>query len=270
MARDRFVLHRCDIRDAEGVARIVTNVKPDVLFHLAAIHYIPACESAPGNSVSVNVSGTVNLLDAAAPGTKFVFASTAAVYSPSLEPHRESESPRPVDIYGFTKLHGEQFVRYYHGKGKVRGVIVRLFNVVGPGETNPHLVPAVIKQVSGGARELELGNLFPHRDYIDVSDVAHGFRALGALSPALHQPVIVSNLGTGRTNSVEEIVELIGKASNQTFKIIQDPDRIRAVDRPMLKASTERLRELTGWAPELTTAQSMLRSWNSRVEDGFA
>jgi UDP-glucose 4-epimerase len=270
MDHSKFTLHRIDIRDAEAIKAAMQKIDPQVIYHLAAIHYIPACEAAPGNAVGVNVQGTVNLLDAAPKGARFVFASTAAVYSPSDEAHVETDiGSGPVDIYGITKLHGEAFLRYYHGLGKVDGVIVRLFNVVGPGETNPHLVPAIIAQLMKGETDLRLGNLFPHRDYVDVADVARGFRALAGATAAREAAPLVSNLGTGRTSEVGEVVRLIAVASGLDATITQDPARMRAVDRPMLKASTDKLERLTGWRPQTTVETSMKRAWASRVEDAL-
>jgi UDP-glucose 4-epimerase len=267
MDRSRFTLHRADIRDADAMRKVLGEVQPETIIHLAAIHYIPACEAQPGMAVGVNVQGTVNLLDAAPKGTRFVFASTAAVYAPNADAHLEDEiGTGPVDIYGLTKQHGERFVRYYHENGKIRGVIVRLFNVVGSGETNPHLAPAIIEQVSDGKNQLNLGNLFPHRDYIDVRDAAHGFRALAKVEAKGDGPV-VSNLGTGRTNEVGDVVKLIAKASGHDVTIHQDPSRVRAVDRPMLKASTERLKALTGWVPAITLEESMRAAWSTRADD---
>jgi UDP-glucose 4-epimerase len=269
MEQKEFVLHRHDIRDADAVTELLGKIKPTIIYHLAAVHFIPACEAAPGSSVAINVAGTVNLLNAAPAGAKFVFASSAAVYRPLPDAHLErNEELGPVDIYGYTKLHGEHFVRHYHNQNKVRGVIVRLFNVVGPGETNPHLVPAIIGQLAAGKHQLALGNLFPHRDYIDVSDAAFGFRALGK-NDAFDDGPLISNLGTGNTHSVGDVVAKIGAAAGVKLDIQEDPSRMRAVDRPMLKASTQKLKQITNWTPVMSLTESMQRAWASRVEDEF-
>ncbi len=268
MQTGSFTLHRVDIRDRAGVAAVMRDVAPRTVFHLAAVHYIPACEAAPGDAVGINVAGTVNLLDAAPPGTTFVLASTAAVYAPAELAHQESEGTGPVDIYGYTKLHAEQFVRYYSQQGKVHGRIVRLFNVVGPGETNPHLVPAIIRQLADGASRIQLGNLFPRRDYIDVADAASGFMRL-AQSRSPDNGVVVSNLGNGITHSVGEVVESIARAAGVPLAIEQDPARIRGVDRPVLSASTQALQALTGWKPQIAFERSMQRAWDARVTDAL-
>jgi len=267
----KVALHRIDIRDAAKIKALLSDLRPDVIFHLAAIHYIPACESAPGDAVSINVAGTVNLLDAIESRARFIFASTAAVYQPSVAAHTEgTQNLGPVDIYGLTKLHAESFVQYFHEQGKIDGVIVRLFNVIGPGETNPHLVPAIIRQISRGERRVHLGNLFPERDYIDVRDAAEGFRRLGAADVSQRRGPLISNLGTGSSHAVREVVEQVGTAANVALEIVQDPARIRANDRPRLCASTQTLEALTGWAPRRTIADSLQAAWDSREADGLA
>ena len=131
-------------------------------------------------------------------------------------------------------------------------------------------IPAIIGQrLAAGKTRLALGNLFPHRDYIDVSDVARGFRALGATGDTDDGPVI-SNLGTGNTHAVADVVETIARAAGVALEISQDPDRVRAVDRPMLQASTQKLKQLTNWLPAISLGESMQRAWRSRFEDGFA
>ena len=267
MDQSKFTLHKVDIRDREAVAKAMMAINPELIFHLAAIHYIPLCERNPGNAVNVNVGGTVNLLENAPKGAKFVFASTAAIYAVEDAPLEEGRSvEQPIDIYGWTKYQGENFVKYYTGNGHVRGVIVRLFNVVGPGETNPHLAPDIIKQLSDGVTKVKLGNLFPHRDYIDVADAARGFRALAAVEYN-GDGALCSNLGTGRSHEVGDVVRFIAEAAGVDLQIEQDESRVRAVDRPMLKASTKRLRALTGWSPQILLKESLQRAWAARVQD---
>jgi UDP-glucose 4-epimerase len=271
LPRDEVVIHRCDIRDDASVSRVMSQLQPDVVIHLAAIHYIPACDAAPGLASSTNVAGTINLIAAVPRGTRFVFASTAAVYAPDDKAHDEDGSAiGPIDVYGLTKLHAEQFVRHFHSIGQIDGVIVRLFNVVGPGETNPHLVPAIIKQLASGDRRVRLGNLFPHRDYIDVRDASEGFIRLGDLpANGTEAAPITVNLGTGRSHAVGDVVKEIGRAASAELEVRQDLARIRAVDRPMLRASIANLRRLTGWQPSTSLSESLNRAWQERFTDGL-
>ncbi len=174
--RDRLRLETCDIRDDAGMRHLMADFVPDVVVHLAAIHYIPECEQDPVQTVSVNVLGTLNLLQACPDGCRFVLASSGAVYQPEDLPHREDLSAvGPSDIYGYSKLQSEDYVRHMAAKRELRAVIVRLFNVIGPGETNPHLFPELVAQLKAGRTFVELGSLSPRRDYISVRDAARGF-----------------------------------------------------------------------------------------------
>ena len=89
---------------------------------------------------------------------RFVFASSGAVYEPEEEPHTEFGSPlAPSDVYGYSKYHGEQYVRYFASAKGFPAVIVRLFNVVGPGETNPHVLPEIVAQTEVGSHRAFAG-----------------------------------------------------------------------------------------------------------------
>ena len=266
---DKVTVHVCDLTDRHAVEKVTKAVRPTCVVHLAAIHFIPACEADPGWAAAVNVTGTVNMLKATPAGATFVLASTAAVYAPEDIAHEERRSAtRPMDIYGLTKLHGEDYVAHFHRTGALNGVIVRLFNVVGPGETNPHLAPAIIRQLTDGNRQVGLGNLFPKRDYLHVFDAAEGVLRLSRM-PRGDAPTIC-NLGSGQAHSVEAMVRAIGAAAGVDLDIRQDPTRVRAVDRPMLLASTDRLQELTGWRPTRTLEISMSDAWGSRDADRLA
>ncbi len=262
--RARIRLARIDIRDHDSVAGLMQEWRPDVIVHLAAIHYIPECETDPALAVSTNVTGTINLLQAAPPGSRFVFASSGAVYRPEERPHHElSSEVGPADIYGLSKLHGEHYVRAMAAKRGLSGVVVRLFNVAGPGETNPHLLPELVAQLRAGRRTIELGNLSPRRDYIDVRDAATGFAAAALGEAVIQGDTCVVNLGTSQTHSVEEVVTRLRRISGVDFQIVQKSDRIRAVDRPILAADISRIRALFGWQPRYGLDDSLAALWSN-------
>lgn len=258
-----FGFRRVDIRDAAATRALVEEFAPDVIVHLAAIHYIPECDSDPANAVATNVTGTVNLLAACPEGTRFVFASSGAVYQPDEAAHRELESVvEPVDIYGYTKQQGEVYLRALAASRGLSGVIVRLFNVIGPGETNPHLLPAIVVQLRDNPEAIYLGNTWPKRDYIDVLDAAGGFAAAAlGTTPEPGQCEVV-NLGSGQQYSVNEIVDRMRSVLGLEFEVRQDERRMRAVDRPFLGADITRIRETFGWSPEHSLDETLKRMWD--------
>jgi UDP-glucose 4-epimerase len=252
-----FRLNQTDIRDAEALRDVFEATQPELVVHAAALHYIPECDALPDEAISINVLGTANVARFCPPGSSLVFVSTAAVYAPQDEAHVEDESPLgPMDVYGLTKLHAEHYVRHWAAERGLRAAIIRLFNVVGPGETNPHLLPAIMSQVLGGKRTLNLGNCYPKRDYIDVRDVADGIEAVAR---GLDQApgVDVVNIGTGESHSVYEVLEQLEQVISDKLIVETDPARLRAVDRPVLQASIEKARQKYGWSPKLRLIDSL-------------
>lgn len=231
-----------DIRDRDLLQRVM-ELAPDHVFHLAAHHYIPFCNANPEETISVNVLGTQCVLSAAkqaASVRKFVFASTAAVYAPSTSPHLETELPGPIDIYGISKQCGELLTGQYHHETQVPVVNARLFNVIGPRETNPHLLPDIIGQLPGPL--IRLGNLMPRRDYIHVDDVAAALTTL--LTSELTNEAV--NVGSGHAYSAQDVVMEIAEAIGNDLKIESIAERQRAGDRPVLVADKGKL-EALGW-----------------------
>lgn len=260
--RSRFQVSRVDIRDTGAVQSVVREFDPAVIVHLAAIHFIPLCEAEPRQAIETNVVGTVNLLQACPPGARFVFASSAAVYRPDTKLHNEATSEvGPNDVYGLTKLHGEQFVRYFSKLKDFSAAIVRLFNVVGPGETNPHLLPEIVAQLKRGQSTIQLGNIWPKRDYIHVADAARGFAAVATRGEISSGEVATVNLGTSLQFSVEEILAKLRQITQLEFKVETDPSRVRAVDRPYLGADIGLIGTLFGWKPRYGIDQAIVDLW---------
>ena len=251
-----------DLRDDLDCKRVIVDFDPDAIVHLAAIHFIPECELDPSLAVSTNVLATVNLARSCPVGARFVLASSGAVYSPKTGPHDEAtDDTIPSDVYGYTKLHAEQMVSYLAKKGSFDAVLVRLFNVIGPGETNPHLLPEIIHQLQSGAVPIRLGNTHPKRDYIYVGDVAAGFAATATGRIPQDDRIVLVNLGSGVSHSVDELIATLGEVCGRAIHVEVDPDRVRAVDRPDLCAGITRMRDWFGWEPQVTFAEALRRTW---------
>ena len=251
---DGATFYETDIRSGE-FRRLVQAIAPRRIVHLAAIHYIPYCNDHPGEAFDVNVMGSRNVYRAARELDDLesvVFASSAAVYPPGDAPNREEDHVAPVDIYGQTKLVGEDLLELFAdemGDAGVSCVAARLFNVFGDDETNPHLVPAILDQLREGDRTLTLGNLTPKRDFVHVSDVAD---ALVALSDGFDGSYRTFNVGTGTECSVREVVGYVGGLLGEDIEITQTERRTRKTDRQHLCANVERIRTEIGWEPRLS------------------
>jgi len=241
---DRLTFVEGDIRSGSDLAAAIA-FKPNYVVHLAAQHFIPYCNEHPGDTIHVNVYGTQNILDAIADSNcvdKLIFASTAAVYAPSDKPHTEDEVMAPIDIYGISKKIGEELVDFFHRQTGISALNARLFNVVGPRETNPHLIPDIFDQLPT-TESLKLGNLVPKRDYTFTDDIADGIIAM--LRSDVNSGSI--NIGSGNSYSAGELVEIIGEIMNSDLTVDSIPERQRSGDRPNLCANNARLRQL-GWS----------------------
>lgn len=241
-------LHEADVRDRERIEAVFTGIDPDAVVHLAANHFIPHCIAHPAETLEVNVLGTQYVLEATArtSASFLFFASTADVYRPAATPHHEADALQPGNVYGLSKLLGEMLVAHLHDvlSRPCRVVVGRLFNVYGPGETNPHVLPEMMDQLHLGD-VLRLGNVTPRRDYVWVEDIAAAIASFLSAGIALPDDKVTTvNVGTGVSASVSEIVKVLARVTGRPLRVETDPQRVRASDRPNLQADTSALRAL--------------------------
>lgn len=238
-----------DIRDELTVNNIICKLRPEIIIHLAAIHFIPYCNQHPYEAADTNIRGTMNILKAAREIRtleRLFFASTAAVYPIEDKALKEIHRLHPMDIYGLTKLTGEHLCHEFYIETGVDTIICRFFNAFGPNETNPHLIPEIESQLRKGLRTIKLGNLTPKRDFIHTYDMASAVRKLIAMEKMGYD---VYNLGRGIEYSVVEIVEAFERQIKEKVNIEVDPQKIRKVEREHLLADVSKLKDI-GWEPE--------------------
>jgi len=251
-----------DIRDRHAMERVIDRARPEAIIHAAAIHFIPECDQDPALAVDTNVHGTVNLLAACPPQCRFVFASSAAVYRSSAGPLVEAVSPLgPVDVYGLTKAHAEAYLQTLAPRRGFPAVIVRLFNVAGPGETNPHVLPDIVAQLKAGRTRLRLGSIAAKRDFIHVDDAAAAFSAAAINGRVLPGECVTVNAGTGRAHSIREVLDMLSEIIGRRISVETDDARVRRVDTPLLLCDNSRLRQLFGWRPQHDLASTLRDLW---------
>lgn len=245
---------------------IMSRLAPDIVIHLAAIHFIPYCNQHPYEAADINIRGTMNILNACTrlkDLRKIFFASTAAVYPISDYAVSEDHDLLPLDIYGLSKLTGEHLLRKFNLETGIDTIVCRFFNAFGPNETNPHLIPEIEKQLREGMRKIQLGNLTPKRDFIHTYDMAN---AVSRLLKSEIGGYDVFNLGRGIEYSVTEIVEAFERELKEKITIEVDPSRVRKVEREHLLADVTKLKKKTGWEPEWGIDEGirdLIRNWKS-------
>ena len=241
-------LIEADILDFDKLSETFLKYRPEYIFHLAALHFIPYCIAHPQETIRVNVEGTLNVFEASKliDIVGLVYTSTAAIYPIKETPHVESDEPGPLEVYGASKLAGEFLARIFHYDTKIKVAIARLFNGFGPRETNPHVIPEIIKQLRN-KDGVKLGNITPKRDFIHTYDIAN---ALKMLAESSNYDIETINVGTGTSIAVEEIIKIIEKHLKKKIKIISDESRKRKVERFHLVADNTKLKSMLNWEPK--------------------
>jgi UDP-glucose 4-epimerase len=248
----------------------------DSIIHMAALKAAGESMAEPEKYAENNISGTINLLNAAtaAKVKYFVFSSSAAVYGePQYLPLDESHPTAPMNFYGHTKLAIENLLRWYSQLKGLRFSSLRYFNAAGydvDGELNGlehkpnNLLPIVLETIVGRRKKVEVfGTDYDTRDgscirdYIHVSDLAEAH--LKALDYLKHENQdLVINLGTSNGLSVLEIMQFAREVSGQEFNYILGPRR--AGDPAVVLAKAELAEELLDWKPKHSDAQTLLET----------
>lgn len=246
-----------DLLDRAELSRVVSQISPDWIVHLAAIHFIPYCNQHPVAAAQVNIQGTMNVLAAAKNVRnleKVFFASTAAVYPIYDEAISETHPPAPTDIYGLSKLAGEHLMNEFHLQTDIPTIVCRFFNAFGPNETNAHVIPEIQRQINAGCRTIGLGNLDPKRDFIHTSDMAD---AIVKLLTTCDRGIEIFNLGRGIEYSVTEVVTAFEQVLGEKIIIEVDPARVRKVERMHLLADITKLKNFIDWEPKISLKQGI-------------
>lgn len=240
-----FRLHERDIRDA---APIVAQEKPDLVIHLAARAGVRPSQKDPALYESVNVGGTLGLLEACrANGVKrFIFASSSSVYGNAEVPFREENADlQPISFYGATKLLGEHYVRIYARLHGLHATSLRFFTAYGPRQRPDMAIHAFTAAVLQGREIPMFGDGSTERDYTFVSDIVQG--VLGAVDH--DEPYAVYNLGESRTIALKRLIELIGENAGRKPLVKMLPEQPGDVKRTC--ASIDRARRGLGYDPKV-------------------
>lgn len=251
----RLNLIEGDIFDAPLLERSLLDFDPDIVVHLAAIHFLPFCHRHPKPTWRTNVDGTANLvksLDRLHHTCHLIFASSAAVYADQIYSASEDSKTAPGEIYGQSKLAAEDIIWKTKSKN-IRFSILRLFNVYGPLDRTLHVIPAIISQLRQRG-SVRVGNLDVIRDYVYVTDVV---RAVETIINAESSEDRLYNIGTGRGHSVRQIIETIEGLLGKDIEIVSEARLRRSSDRAALVADVSKIGHELGWQPLVTLREGL-------------
>jgi UDP-glucose 4-epimerase len=204
-----------DIRDPDVVRRVMAGC--DCVFHEAAIASVPYSVEHPGESHAVNLTATLDILEAAVAGRvrRLVFASSSAVYGDTdATANRESVSPSPQSPYALHKLAGEYYARLFHRLHGLETVCLRYFNVFGPRQSASSPYSGVIARFMQGALKGETPCIFGDggqtRDFVYVANVVQA-NLLAACVPTERAAGRSYNVATGQSRSLLDLVAALDR-----------------------------------------------------------
>ncbi len=248
--RGQFEVFAGDIRDpfvVEEAMRGCTRVA-----HLASLIAIPYSYVAPSSYVETNITGTLNVVQAARSlgVERVVQTSTSETYGTAQSvPITEDHPLVGQSPYAASKIGADQMALSYYLSFGTPVTVIRPFNTFGPRQSARAVIPTVISQIAAGKREIQLGNQTPTRDFSYVADTVRGFRMMLESDAALGEVV---NLGTGFEISIGDTVRLIGELMQQDIRVVTDESRLRpsASEVERLCADNSKAKRLIGWEPQ--------------------
>lgn len=252
-------LHLHDVREPLGA--LVSEIGAESIVHLAAQADVRVSVAEPALDASINVLGTVNVLEAARlTGARVVFASTGgAIYGECSRPAREDDPCLPLSPYGAAKLAGEGYLAAFARLYGTPHVALRFGNVYGPRQ-DPHGEAGVVAIFLGRLSEAEPCRIFgdgsQSRDYVYVRDVARA-----TLATLDSDAGGVLNIGTGTATSVLDLYEVCRSVTGSELAPVYEAERAGELQRSVLDGGLAT--SVVGFRPETTLSDGVLATWAS-------
>jgi GDP-4-dehydro-6-deoxy-D-mannose reductase len=276
--KEQLKLHDCELRDAHNVYRVVKEIKPDRVFHLAATSFVRSSWDQPADIINNNVNSQINLFEALllyAPHAKVQVACSSEQFGKVEEhevPITEENPLRPISPYAVSKCAQENLAYQYHQSYGLHTVITRTFNHTGPRRGDAFVESSFSKQVAEiemGTRKPVIyhGNLDSVRDYTDARDVAEAYwAAMEHCNPG--EPY---NICSSMRISIGDLLDLFIDLSTHEDEIkkVVDPARLRPSDVVLLYGDPTKFKETTGWEPKYNldaTMNDLLCAWRKKLE----
>jgi len=268
---------KIDLEDQEAVNQLLTTLQPKAIFHLAARPSVNESYEKAWLVLQTNAHLQIVMLEAVrrfSPQSRLITISSAAAYGRIAvengeKPLSETTVFKPENPYAVSKITQEYLALVYFYSYGLDSVMVRPFNMIGPGQSTDFAIPSFAHQVAlieaGQQNSLKVGNLEATRDFTDVRDAAAAFEVL------MQQGVSgeVYNLGSGRGTKMQAIVDQFAQFATADIPVEVDPNRLRPSDVPFFIADNSKLVAL-GWKPtrELTeTLQDVLNFEREKLKE---
>lgn len=273
--KKQLKLHDADLLDSHSLYSIVTKIKPEYIFHLAAQSFVPTSWASPATTMEINIIGSIHLFEAVrmakiSPVIQIACSSEeyGLVYENEV-PVKENNPLRPLSPYAVSKVAMDYLGYQYFQSYGLKIIRTRGFNHTGP-RRGEHFVSSnfakQIAEIEAGKKRavIEVGNLEAKRDFTDVRDVVRAY----LLAVQKCSPGEVYNICSEKTWKIKDVLKILISMSKVKVKVKKDNQRMRPSDVPILLGDCHKFRQKTGWRPKIPfekTLKDLLDYWRQNV-----
>ncbi len=247
-----------DVRNQADVARVVSAARPDAVFHLAGVTFVPDAQGDPVLTDEINVLGAARVMHEIRSRKRRGEIDPVVLVVGSAEQYGigeagrlrlETDPQQPVTVYAASKAAQEMVALEAARSEGVRVIATRSFNHSGAGQADHFLLPALVRRArdirAGKESQLRVGNADTVRDFLHVRDVVRAYLLLVERGV----PGEVYNVCSGRGQRVRDLAERVLAAVGADAEVAVDPSLVRRVEVPWLVGDSTKLRDATGWSP---------------------
>ncbi len=254
-----------DIRDIKSVKNACKNI--DIVFHLSSLIAIPHSYESPYSYLETNALGALNLFESLLDSniSKIIHTSTSEVYGEyDTVPIGEDNINIARSPYSATKIAADQLAYSYFSTYDLPITIIRPFNTYGPRQSNRAIIPTIITQILN-SKILELGSLYPTRDFTYINDTISGFISIAENKKSVGE---IINIGSGYEISIENLVELIQSLmkSNLNIKINNIRKRPTTGEVFRLKANINKANRVLNWKPSFKGKKGLMKGLKETID----
>ncbi len=260
-----FSVYDLDILNQDQIRSILSTLHPDEIYHLAAQSSVSVSWNDPKLTAKVNITGCLNLLEAvrSIPGysPKIILVGSGEEYGrlpDGVSLVSEETQINPCNPYAVTKAAQNMFGTLYAKSYGMHIVMVRAFNHIGKGQSTQFVAADFCRQIAeimAGKREnvIYTGNLSAKRDFTDVRDVVRAYSLLAQYG----KDGETYNVGSGKSIEIKTLLQKIISQSGENIRIETDPNKLRPIDIPEIRADISKLKNDTGWQPNIPISQTL-------------
>lgn len=262
----KIFLSHCDIGEFQPVFKVIKEIKPDIIFHVAGQAFVPSSFEFAAETFKTNVIGTINIFEAVKAleiNPRIVVVTSGEIYGetfglPAL--HSEQSIPQPVNPYAASKTSVDYIAQTYKKYEGLNIVIARPFNHTGPRQKPSFVCSSLAKQIvelqkNSSEKILKVGNVKARRDFTDVRDIVRGYWMLSQID---NKTNYIFNLCSGNIFSIEEIIALYEEITGIKFELQIEPKRLRGYDIQLLAGNHSAITHSVGWKPSIPFKQTLI------------